>query len=155
MRVIPQFDAQDADLAQRKWRTDKDGYARTTINGARHASGDKRRVLVRRAHRIVLARKLGRPLTAQDVCDHANGDILDNRRDNLRLVDRAGNSQNRRTMGASGYRGVVWNRCAGKWQAQVGYGGRSYYVGCFDTAEAAALAAANKRAELGFLCRAD
>jgi hypothetical protein len=49
--------------------------------------------------------------------DHVNGDGLDNRRTNLRIVTHAQNSQNQRVErgNTSGVRGVRWNSRTGKW----------------------------------------
>lgn len=94
---------------------------------------------------------VGRKLERDEIVDHINGVPLDNRRENLRITDLVGNSQNR----ARGkWSGTSFNKNAGKWQAAVKHHGRSIYLGIFDDREEAARVAANKRKELGFLSRA-
>jgi AP2 domain len=74
--------------------------------------------------------------------DHINHDGLDNRRSNLRPVTPAQNAQNRRphAYGSSRYKGVMWSRRAGKWEARISNGGRKRYLGVFADEEDAALA---------------
>jgi len=69
--------------------------------------------------------------------DHVNGDTLDNRRENLRLVTPSDNHANQRAFGVSSrYRGVTYH--AGKWLARVRAHGSEHYLGRFvDEAEAA------------------
>lgn len=90
----------------------------------------------------------GRSLVTAEVVDHINFNILDNRRSNLRITTKQGNSQNR--MPRNGYRGVTFHKC-GKWQAQVGHNGRTHYGGLHDTQEEAAEAAKAIRLKLHFL----
>lgn len=143
-RVDPLVSPQDADLRCVRWRINARGYVETRAQG--------QRVL----HRVVMERVLARPLAAGEVVDHINGDPLDNRRENLRAVSRAGNQQNRKPRaGRSVPRGVYFHKGAGKWLAQVGHMGRRHYLGLFETAEEAGKAAAAKRAELGFLTGAE
>ena len=67
--------------------------------------------------------------------DHINHDMLDNRKDNLRLVDHSMNQCNRKkTVGSSRYLGVSLNR--GKWDANAS----GEYIGRFTSEEAAARA---------------
>jgi hypothetical protein len=75
------------------------------------------------------------PPGPDEVIDHINGCTLDNRRENLRAVDRATNQRNRRIAhtNRTGYRGVTRNKQSGKWSA-------SLFLGQFDTAEEAAQA---------------
>lgn len=140
----PTFDPEDADLSALKWRLNRGGYPVTTIHGPGGS-------VVKTAHRMVMERVAGRPLTAGDICDHANLDKADNRRSNLRLVDKFQSAQNRLARGKSGVRGAVYHKGVNRFQAQVAHQGKCYYCGLFDTAEEAGAAAAAKRKELGFL----
>jgi hypothetical protein len=135
----PIFSDEDADLRSLLWRTWSDGYATRKFRGT-----------TRTAHRVVLSRKLGRDLEPGECCDHINFDILDNRRENLRLATVAQNNLHRRGgRGVSGVRGV--SPCGrSSWCARVKYRGRHYYVGTFKTIAEAAEAARRKRLELGF-----
>ena len=74
--------------------------------------------------------------------DHANGDGLDNRRQNLRHCTYAQNQANRRVLmtgASSAFRGVTWSKSHKKWQAQIGHNGTTIYLGMFDVEEDAAL----------------
>lgn len=79
--------------------------------------------------------------------DHINQDKLDNRRSNLRLVDRSANMHNvtGHRSNTSGYKGVYWHKAANKWMAGIGLRGKFKYLGLFPTKEAAF--AARKGAE--------
>lgn len=68
--------------------------------------------------------------------DHVNGDKLDNRRTNLRVVSPAESSGNVRGRGSSGARGVY--PCRGRWQARGKRDRRSVHLGTYDTVEEAA-----------------
>lgn len=140
-------DAEDTDLSAWKWSMHCAGYA----GRQDRSSGRNRQVF---AHRVIIERKLGRPLEPTERTDHANHNKLDNRRANLRPVSHAANLQNRirppRT-NTSGMRGVTWDRTRQKWRAQVGHMGKGYNCGRYSTPEEAAAAAAAKRKSLGFL----
>jgi hypothetical protein len=53
--------------------------------------------------------------------DHINKDILDNRKENLRVCTNAENCQNRkiRSTNTSGYKGVSFVKHINKWQARI------------------------------------
>lgn len=76
------------------------------------------------------------------VVDHINGDSLDNRRQNLRVVTNAENQRNRRprTYGTSQYRGVYWNKAQAKWVARAMVDYRFVSLGSFDDEDKAGLA---------------
>lgn len=68
------------------------------------------------------------------VVDHINGDTLDNRRANLRVVTHRANSHNTtstRKNGSHGAIGVTWNKR--QWQAQIRVDGRLKHIGVFKT----------------------
>ena len=117
------------------WRVDSNGYVlRTGPLGSRSA--------VPRMHREILGLADGDPRKG----DHINGDKLDNRRSNLRIVTVAQNNQNvaarRRT---SQYRGVCLGS-DGRWRASVGTKPRAVWLGRFPTELEAAKAVARWRA---------
>lgn len=78
-------------------------------------------------HRLILDAPAGMEI------DHINGDGLDNRRCNLRVVTRQQNLRHRHSWSKHGYKGVHYNKQDGKWQLTL----RPE----FDTAEDAARAA--------------
>lgn len=102
---------------------------------------DQGRVQV--VHRWVLGLQVG----DQMIGDHRNGDRLDNRRSNLRVVNPSGSSQNVAGRGASRHRGVYPTR-NGRWIAQVKFRGQIHRLGIYACEEEAARVADTKRREL-------
>lgn len=138
---------EDSDLAEVSWNINNNGYVRR--NKRNHGQ-----IKVVFLHRVIFERIIGRKPGRWDICDHINGNKLDNRRPNLRLTNMAGNSQNlpsRSNRTSHGYRGVAFNKKSARWQAVVHKGDRYFYCGSFGDAESAAQAAQAKREELGFL----
>ncbi len=80
-------------------------------------------------------------LTGKLDMDHINHNGLDNRRANLREIDRSGNCQNQkeRTGTTSRFLGVVQKE-NGKWQAQIVKDGDQHHLGVFEDEEDAARA---------------
>jgi hypothetical protein len=74
--------------------------------------------------------------------DHKNGDTLDNRRSNLRIVTHAQNLANQRlhVRSASGFKGVSWDKKSKKWAAHIKYQCRKRHLGYFAVKEDAARA---------------
>jgi hypothetical protein len=100
--------------------------AHVTVNG-------KQRTIA--MHRMLLE------LSPFACCDHRNHDGLDNRRENLRAVTRAQNQWNKRNQAASSpYKGVWFEKHAGKWRARIMKHGKNRELGLFLTAEDAARA---------------
>ena len=117
-------------LASRRWHLMPVGYAQT---GA-----------VALMHREIMGLEPG----DGKYVDHINGDKLDNRRANLRVVTNAENAQNRRGgRGTSAHRGVSWDKPTGRWKAQVTLNGRNHFLGRFDSEDHAARVAADFRRE--------
>ena len=71
--------------------------------------------------------------------DHINGDGLDNRRCNIRIVTRRQNLQNLHIKKTSKYPGVHLHNRSRKWQAQIRANGKWYYLGQYDDEATAAL----------------
>ena len=70
-------------------------------------------------HRMIIQPEAGL------IVDHINGNGLDNRRSNLRIVTSSQNSQNRITnYGTSKYKGVSWYKSSKTWTAQIRKKGR-------------------------------
>jgi hypothetical protein len=114
-----------------------------TPNGRNNIYADRRTPTRALLHRVIMG------FPAMQV-DHINGNGLDNRRCNLRLVTHSENQMNRKgpaKQGTSGARGVSFNKAAGKWIAYIHAGGKHIYLGRFadkDSAIAARVEAAAK-----------
>lgn len=84
-------------------------------------------------HRVIMGAESG------DEVDHINGNTLDNRRENLRLVSRSQNNMNKRKQSnnKSGYKGVYQNKTSGRWVAQIIVRKKKYNLGAYATPEEA------------------
>jgi hypothetical protein len=128
------IDDEDEHFADHTWRLASRGYARRTIKvGGKPIT-------------LYLAREIAQP-PAGMLVSHFNGDLLDNRRENLRIVTWAQAGQNAPSHrgSSSRFRGVSWDAPTQKWRAQVWLDGRLHYLGSFDREEYAAAAARDFR----------
>jgi len=75
--------------------------------------------------------------------DHINGDITDNRIENLRAATHSQNMRNSRvpSNNTSGVKGVYWEKEKGKWRVQIWNNGKQQFVGRFLTIDEAKSAA--------------
>lgn len=83
--------------------------------------------------------------------DHINGNSLDNRRKNLRLITHQQNMMNQRTLpsnNTTGYIGITINKRNGKYNAQMKLNGKHIYLGEFNDIEDAIIS--RKKAELKY-----
>ena len=84
------------------------------------------------------------------LCDHINGNGLDNRRNNLRTCTNAENLQNRpkQKNNTSGFKGVFLNKLTGKWEARIYSRKTRTYIGLYKNKIDAANAYNEKATEL-------
>lgn len=68
--------------------------------------------------------------------DHINGNKLDNRKSNLRIIDYSTNSHNTHKV-KNKYLGVSWDKRRKKYKAVIGFNYQRIDIGRFDTAEEA------------------
>ena len=113
----------------------------------KYACTDIRRNGVRKTykmHRLILNAEDGMHV------DHINGDGLDNRRENLRLVTPQQNQANsrKRSKMTSRFKGVCWHAAARKWRATLAINHRSLHLGLFDDEILAAQAYDEKAREM-------
>ncbi len=85
-------------------------------------------------HRVIMKAKEGEEV------DHINGNSLDNRKSNLRIVTRRQNAQNRHDNRTSRFPGVSWNKGKNKWECRIRINGHKKHVGYFKNEEKAAQA---------------
>jgi hypothetical protein len=71
--------------------------------------------------------------------DHINGNLLDNRRENLRICTQAENRYNsqKSKSNTSGYKGVSWSNSVKKWRSQIRRNKKNLHLGYYDTPEEA------------------
>ncbi|MGC4375766.1 HNH endonuclease [Fictibacillus sp. Mic-4] len=124
-------------LSNFPWHYSK-GYA---INRSSffHEDGKRKTVLM---HRLILQ------VDPRHEVDHINGNSLDNRRNNLRIANRAENSRNIKTPShnTSGYKGVTKSKKG--WRASIHLNSEKIHIGVFKTKEDAAKAYNIKALEL-------
>ena len=121
------FDEEDRALIEsRSWSLTADGYAHAAYR-------ENGRLVTVYLHRLLMKPPSG------VLVDHINGNRLDNRRGNLRLVDAMGNSENQGGWrnSTSRFRGVCWDTRYRKWHAYA----RGRTIGRFDSEQEAAAAA--------------
>jgi len=124
------FDADDFDrLKTYRWRyvsNREGGYAGAEIYGE-----TTKRIFM---HRFIVNCPDGY------VVDHINGNRLDNRKSNLRIVTRRQNGKNRgiNSNNTSGYKGVTFDSRSNKYRASIMSDYKIIHLGTFQTAEEAA-----------------
>lgn len=126
------------DLAPHKWFYGCDGYA------ARNSTGTWPRRHTIMMHRVITDAPKGLQV------DHINGNKIDNRRRNLRIVTSAQNRYNSNaSKGVVGrtsrYKGVSWNPNSRKWSARICENGKDVNL-LFTESEVEAALAYNKAA---------
>lgn len=130
------IDSEDADLLQINWYTMRIRRYSYAVRLAMDAATKKKHALY--LHRVILTRILDRELQEGELCDHIDGDTLNNRRNNLRVASHADNMQNsaKPKNNTSGYKGVRRTE-SGKWEASICVNSEVMRLGTFDTPEEA------------------
>ena len=127
------IDDADASLVQKfRWYEHR-AKSKVYLRGYK---GSRRNGLVY-LHHVICFRSPGMEI------DHINGDGLDNRRSNLREVDRTHNNANRKRV-----RGCHFEGRTGTWRAEISKNGVCYRLGRFPTMQEARAAYRAKKAEL-------
>jgi hypothetical protein len=130
-------DDEDYDkLAGYSWREHR-GYA-VRMNHDRKVDNEKMTMHTYKIHREVLNLKVG----DGKIVDHINGNKLDNRKCNLRLVNARQSSANtpKKSANTSGYKGVSYIKKTGLWKVSMYIDGKAKHIGHYEDKEIAAIA---------------
>lgn len=120
------FDKEDYNLIKDyKWEL-HNGYAR-----ASKYNGDKKYI---KMHRLIMG-VLDKGFNKDEVIDHINRNKLDNRKENLRIVDVLTNCRNKNKYDKNGKRVGVNKLKNSKWSAIIGVNGKILKLGTFDNYE--------------------
>jgi hypothetical protein len=124
-------DADYPELSKFKWHVHRGKYTFYARKTKHKNNGD---IFM---HRMILKAKPG------EICDHRNGNGLDNRRQNLRIATISQSLANRRTRNdsKSGRKGV--RKAYGKWRAEIWVETKRIHLGRFKTEDGAAKAYAD------------
>ena len=124
-------------LNQFMWRVSNYGYAQVDI-GMSFLCDIPVPDTTTLMSRLILGLEVGDKQEA----DHINHNILDNRRNNLRIATRAQNQYNQsiRDEGTSKFKGVYWDKQNKKWHAHISINNKTKSLGRFDSERTAALA---------------
>lgn len=118
-------------VIQRKWtsRWSKNSQSYYVTSSGKTPDGKKCTILL---HRFILGLEYGDTREG----DHINRDSLDNRDENLRIVNVTEQKMNQRKQrrNTSGYKGVSFHKATGKWQAQININGMRKSLGVYETA---------------------
>ena len=117
-------------LSKYKWYVAKRGYG---FYAQRHIIIDKKHIN-QQMHRVILNAKKNKEV------DHVNGNTLDNRKSNLRIVSRSQNEWNRdkQKNNSTGYKGITYVKRDKLFIARIRVYGKLIYLGGFKDKKRAA-----------------
>jgi hypothetical protein len=113
-------------LARYKWHAMKGAKTFYAARWGPRADGRKRKFY--QMHREIVHIPPGM------VCDHINGNGLDNRKANVRAVTLAQNRWNSpksRAKSRSKFKGLAWDKKDKRWEVRISVNGRRIYIGRF------------------------
>lgn len=123
-------DDEDFDfLNQWKWQAVKGTVKQRNVFYVNRTTWAPKKTVI--MHRIIMNAPNGM------MVDHINGNGLDNRRSNLRIVTRRQNMQNRHHNKTSRYPGVQWKKHCKLWVAKIQICKKSFHLGYFKSEELA------------------
>lgn len=128
--IVAIVDDDDFELISKfNWSASNYGYAQA------HFTKEDGRYTKISMHRLISGLRLG---DKREV-DHINGNTVDNRRSNLRIVSHSENMKNarQRKTNTSGYKGVSWSSSLNRWMAFISVEGRTKNLGMFSDKESA------------------
>lgn len=140
------IDDEDAHLNEYKWCASVARRGVYAVRKRRRADGPGGSLVL--LHRVIVDAPIGLEV------DHIDGDTLNNRRGNLRVVSRAENSWNagQYKNNTSGHRGVWWSAANSSWRAgievQLNGKRKTLYFGYHSTIDAAVEARLKAEREL-------
>ena len=116
-------------LKQYCWHYSKDGYAVSNLGNATYPHNMY-------FHRVIITPPDGLFI------DHINRDRLDDRKQNLRIVNKLQNNLNKsnRSDNTTGVMGVSWDKERNKWRAMICFHGKSIHIGMYDNFDEAVIA---------------
>ena len=112
------FDKEDYEkIKDYLWRTNSHGYIITKYNGKQIA-----------LHRFIM------DASSEDIIDHIGHNLVDNRKSQLRIVNKSQNGQNmkRRIDNSSGVTGVYFDSSKNKWIGEISINNKYKRLGCFN-----------------------
>jgi hypothetical protein len=142
--AFAQLDDDDYERVERfRWYLTPKGYAWSLLQEPGVSWGRLKGKKWQMLHREVMGLKPGDSRRI----DHKNQDKLDCRKSNLRYATKAQNQQNvgARRDSKSRYRGAIYHRQSGRWNARVTLNGKTHSLGYHDTDEEAGRVAAEFR----------
>jgi hypothetical protein len=135
------IDAEDVDIViSYNWQTGGNERCRYAQRGIRFQGSRSTQMM----HRLIM------PTSAGLMIDHIDGNGLNNKKSNLRIVNNAQNQMNQsmRSNNRSGFKGVSFASGSKKWKAQIEHNGSVEYLGLFQSAQLASAAYEAAAAEL-------
>jgi hypothetical protein len=143
------------ELSKYTWMIDANGYAVTSIyvmsRKESRETGLSRQLPIK-MHRLIYELEHGLKLNSDQHIDHINQDKIDNTIENLR-VSELGSGINQINVGlradnTSGYKGVIYRKKTGKWDAMISYQEKRIWLGSYTNKEMAAIKYNEKALEL-------